>query len=1035
MGWFQGKRQIPGGIGSRRSQPRARQFRRVRSFETLEPRLTLSVAPGLVDVGTQPTGALSGKIVFTAAGHGWQWSSSLGRFATDRGDNNEIVEDFGNQDQMTYYADYLLRAGATVVPMRPIGRQVNEVVVDNDLAGVTYTGAWSDSTGARWYDEDYGTVSDAVHYRFANTNATETATATYTPNIPQAGFYPVYTWVSAGSNRTSQLYKVNHTGGQTQIRVDHSMVGNGWVYLGTYHFNAGSSSANGSVVISNEGAAGKVVIADAIRFGNGMGDLPWGSGGIGTGSVSGYPREDEDSLMWLWRGVGQGVTPSSIIGTGNVSAPSMMAEEMNQNSNPFGTSVYISFHSNAGGGRGAVGLISNSGASYVPTPHQADLALYTGRQVNQDLQALNGSFEYNWSTTTTHTYTSAFGEINNDDLINSNGVVEMDATIVEVAFHDSVEDAALMRNPVVRDQIARSVYQATVEYFATYGSPVAANVSLPTAPANVRAISNAAGAVTVNWAAGPSTPASVYGATATGYRVYASVDGYGFDGGTYVAGGGSTSVTLTGYDPKRPYYFKVVAENAGGQSLASEVVTALPTGGVKQVLIVNGFDRLDRNQDFRYAYAYTSDGLVDRVWSRYNNSFDYAVQVQAAIQAAKPGVHVASASNEAVISGAVNLDDYNAVIWVLGTESTTTNTFNATEQALVTSYVNGGGNLFLSGAEIGWDLDQQNNGRTFYETVLKGNYVNDDAGTYNVTSDAGGIFAGMVSFGFSNGASFSSLDGQLYNVAYPDVIAPQAGAVSALLYSGGLGGTAAIQSQGTGGAGNIVMFAFPFETITSASTRQTAMGRILDFFSVVPPNADFNSDNSVDGGDYVLWRKNNGLLSGATPADGDADHNGTVDAWDYDVWRIQFGTTPPAGRGTDVGNVTVIDDSPPAAHMRSAAISSPVGAAIDDSVVDEAVDLFAGSVLTQHRPSRPLPQWRYMPPELNGDNVDLVLAILANTQVGQVDQSRSVSPNSEGLLQIGPAARADGSMETWSRDVKLNLPARTNGIQGETDLS
>ena len=70
--------------------------------------------------------------MYTSAGHGWQWSDTLNRWATDRGDNNEIVEDFGNQDQMTYFADYLLRAGATVVPMRPVGHQLNEVVLDND---------------------------------------------------------------------------------------------------------------------------------------------------------------------------------------------------------------------------------------------------------------------------------------------------------------------------------------------------------------------------------------------------------------------------------------------------------------------------------------------------------------------------------------------------------------------------------------------------------------------------------------------------------------------------------------------------------------------------------------------------------------------------------------------------------------------------------------------------------------------------------------------------------------------------------------
>ena len=47
----------------------------------------------------------------------------------------------------------------------------------------------------------------------------ETATATYTPTIPAAGFYPVYTWALSSSNRTNQLYRINHTGGQSLVRV------------------------------------------------------------------------------------------------------------------------------------------------------------------------------------------------------------------------------------------------------------------------------------------------------------------------------------------------------------------------------------------------------------------------------------------------------------------------------------------------------------------------------------------------------------------------------------------------------------------------------------------------------------------------------------------------------------------------------------------------------------------------------------------------------------------------------------------------
>jgi hypothetical protein len=212
---------------------------------------------------------------------------------------------------------------------------------------------------------------------------------------------------------------------------------------------------------------------------------------------------------------------------------------------------------------------------------------------------------------------------------------------------------------------------------------------------------------------------------------------------------------------------------------------------------------------------------------RQSNSQDYVVQVASAIQAARPGIHVDSASNEAIISGALSLADYHSVIWILGEESTADDTFNATEQAKVEQYLAGGGNLFLSGAEIGWDLDQQNNGRTFFENSLKGNFVTDDANTFTVSALASGIFAGLANFHFDDGSQF-------YNVEFPDVINPQAGAQAALSYAGGSGGNAAIQVPGTDGRGSVVMLGFPFETITSAADRAAVMGRVLDYFGVVP---------------------------------------------------------------------------------------------------------------------------------------------------------------------------------------------------------
>ena len=85
---------------------------------------------------------------------------------------------------------------------------------------------------------------------------------------------------------------MNHAGGTTEVTVNHRRVGNGLVYLGTYYFEKGT---NGYVDISNRSnSADSVVVADMIRFGNGMGDISRGKAG-----VSGLAREDEAGLYWV----------------------------------------------------------------------------------------------------------------------------------------------------------------------------------------------------------------------------------------------------------------------------------------------------------------------------------------------------------------------------------------------------------------------------------------------------------------------------------------------------------------------------------------------------------------------------------------------------------------------------------------------------------------------------------------------------------------------------------------------------------------
>jgi hypothetical protein len=183
-------------------------------------------------------------------------------------------------------------------------------------------------------------------------------------------------------------------------------------------------------------------------------------------------------------------------------------------------------------------------------------------------------------------------------------------------------------------------------------------------------------------------------------------------------------------------------------------------------------------------------------------------------------MHVASTSNEAVASGAVKLTDYKTVVWILGEESTIDFTFNSIEQEKVEEFIDGNGNLFVTGSEIGWDLGRGSDVE-FYKNTLGAKFVKDSAETHDVTGAAGSIFDGMK-FSFDDGKQF-------YDVNSPDVIKPEGDAKAVLNYANGAG-VAGIQLAGDDGRGTVVMLAFPFETITTASDRAEVMKRVLVFF-------------------------------------------------------------------------------------------------------------------------------------------------------------------------------------------------------------
>jgi N-acetylmuramoyl-L-alanine amidase len=718
-------------------------------------------------------GALTGKTVWLSPGHGWQNTGS--GFLTQRGTSNQLVEDFTTIETVDYYLlHYLVNAGANVWSVRE--RDVNpvEVVVNNDQGapGYTETGAWADGTIA-----GYGGT-----YRTSVADATQTATAVFTPAVTTSGLYWVSVRFIGGANRaTDARYTVKHAGGSTSFVVNQEIHGNTWIYLGQFYFFAGGSY---NVTVSNQSLeSGQAIVADAIRLGGGIGQTP---DCINGGAASGKPRFEESARQYA-RFQGHPVCREDV-----TVRPVYTEWELSKGQPAeINNAVYVAFHTNAGGGTGTESYRYNGLGSGQPTitPGSTQLRDSIHKQIIADLRA-------GWRSTWPDrgVKEANFGELRELHTI--------PGTLIELAFHDHTGDAADLRTPEFRRMAARAVYKGILKFF-TYrdGVPL---VFLPEEPTAVSAKNIGSSNIQVSWTA-PVT-GGIYGHAATGYRLYISENGRGFGNPVNVTG---TTYTFTGA-PGKTYFFKVSATNAGGESFPSGVVAARTPAGPTPVkyLLVDGFDRLDAS-----AMLLKNEGgalgNVRRMFLERMNHYNYMVEHGNGL--ASCDLSFDGAQNEVVAAGTLSLADYFAIDWFTGEESTADKALDANEKQKIKNYLDGGGRLLLSGAEIGWDIGRSasaNADLDFYNNYLKAVYVNDGAGTYHFAG-SGNLFAGG-SGTFGNGFN------GYFNVDFPDVIGTHGGSELVLNYTGGTGTGAGI---GFKGAFHVLYFGFPVEAVINDSAR------------------------------------------------------------------------------------------------------------------------------------------------------------------------------------------------------------------------
>ena len=220
------------------------------------------------------------------------------------------------------------------------------------------------------------------------------------------------------------------------------------------------------------------------------------------------------------------------------------------------------------------------------------------------------------------------------------------------------------------------------------------------------------------------------------------------------------------------------------------------------------------------------------------NTFDFPYVHGLSIKNA--GYSFVSSSDEAVMDEQVDLKKYKMVDLILGEEKKTHwqksyadsvngiqfEAFPAKLQKQLSDFLVKGKNLFISGAYVGSDLFSNGDEQSieFAKNILHYSLVTDHAAkTGTVFPTRSSFLKDLWSFKYS-----TDLNDSIYAVEAPDAIAPQNGAQTILRYSENQF-SAAIGYKNNYG---VVVFGFPFETITKLEARNDVMRAIIKYFGL-----------------------------------------------------------------------------------------------------------------------------------------------------------------------------------------------------------
>jgi len=593
--------------------------------------------------------------------HGWHYNQRLARWEWQRARLFQTVEDLYTQVYVLQFLTPMLEnAGANVLIPRERDTQIHEVIVDNDTENSTSKYIETDAVFAWETGRGHGFAHPQAYYVFGENpfamgtfrqvqttrNKDEISTAKWIPDIPERGRYAVYVSYRTLPNSTERaIYTVHHLGGTTEFAVNQTMYGGTWLYLGHFYFDEGVSET-GKVVLSNYShETNKIVTADGVKFGGGMGNIarqpmisdpsfraPRGSSVNHrnripfrdlpvatpcpdfTPEVSGRPRFAEASRYWLqWAGVPDSVYSRSRganDGTDDfqsrgfwvnyISGGSAVAPRAGGLNVPI--DLAIAFHTDAGTTlndsiigtlaicmtRNTEGrLVYKSGVSRLAA---RDLSDIIQTQIVSDIRALHAP-EWTRRGLWDRSYSEA-------------RVPEVPTLLLELLSHQNFADMRYGLDPRFQFTASRAIYKGILRYFeALYGKPFVVQ-PLPVEQFSIRFTGEQE--VELNWNA--VSDQLEPSAEAKQFIVRTKIDNGAFDNGILV----NENHARFEIEKDRIYSFQIVAVNEGGRSFPSETLSVARLSDCKgEVLIINGFNRLSASASFVVDTTYA--GFVSAV--------------------------------------------------------------------------------------------------------------------------------------------------------------------------------------------------------------------------------------------------------------------------------------------------------------------------------------------------------------------------------------------------------------------------------------